>query len=64
MKFDRPPKVQTLANAHLPALLAVALLASCASNSRGFAESGRAPPGYEPFNCFESAFEFRPGTAI
>jgi hypothetical protein len=49
--------------ARLPALLVLALLASCASGGGGFAGGGKAPPGYEAFVCFPTGFPFRPGSA-
>jgi hypothetical protein len=43
-------------------VLALVLLASCSSTDR-VAGGGKAPPGYEPFECFPVVFQFRPGTA-
>ena len=44
-------------------VLALGLLAACATGGRGLAGGGRAPPGYERFECFPVPFRFRPGTA-
>jgi hypothetical protein len=50
--------------ARLPALLPLALLASCTTGGGGgFADGGKAPPGYEVFACLPTGFPFLPGSA-